>query len=249
MVAIETDTTLSIDEVAQRSALPVRTIREYQAMQLLPPPQRRGRVGVYSDEHLARLQVISRLQRRGYSLAGIRDLLDAWTAGGDLAGILGDNELPMPEEAGLVTTRAALAASLEHLPADAVSELESYGLIRAMEGDRVCVRSPSLLRLVADAAANGVPAENAVALARTVSVAMRALASELADVLRPALADDTRTDERIALVRRGRALLAQGTASLLIHELADALGGADGDPALARLVDAARLHGTPEDRA
>ena len=44
-------------------------------MRLLPPPERQGRVGLYGDRHVQRLQLISRLQRRGYSLAGIRDLL------------------------------------------------------------------------------------------------------------------------------------------------------------------------------
>ena len=65
---------LSVDELARRAGLPTRTIREYQTIGLLPSPERRGRVGIYRIAHLQRLQLIARLQDRGYSLAGIRDL-------------------------------------------------------------------------------------------------------------------------------------------------------------------------------
>ena len=53
---------LTVDELATRAGLPVRTIREYQTMGLLPSPERRGRVGIYRTAHLARLQLIGRLQ-------------------------------------------------------------------------------------------------------------------------------------------------------------------------------------------
>ena len=80
---------LTIDELARQVALPVRTIREYHTMRLLPPPERRGRVGLYGPRHVQRLELITRLQRRGYSLAGIRDLLGAWESGSDLTTLLG----------------------------------------------------------------------------------------------------------------------------------------------------------------
>jgi len=57
---------MTIDDLARSAGLPVRTIREYQTMRLLPPPDRRGRVGIYGTEHVQRLNLIGRLQRRGY---------------------------------------------------------------------------------------------------------------------------------------------------------------------------------------
>jgi DNA-binding transcriptional MerR regulator len=72
---------LTIDDLARQARLPVRTIREYHTMRLLPPPERRGRVGIYDARHRQRLELIGRLQQRGYSLAGIRDLLQAWQDG------------------------------------------------------------------------------------------------------------------------------------------------------------------------
>ena len=82
--AAQADEQLTIDDLARLVQLPVRTIREYHTMRLLPPPERRGRLGMYGSRHVQRLQLITRLQRRGYSLAGIRDLLAAWESGTDL---------------------------------------------------------------------------------------------------------------------------------------------------------------------
>src|SRR5262245_65711077 len=80
---------LTVDELAHRAELPVRTIREYQTLGLLPPPAKRGRVGIYRPGHLARLRLIVRLQKCGYSLAGIRGLVESWSGGADLGEVLG----------------------------------------------------------------------------------------------------------------------------------------------------------------
>ena len=105
--AAETDEPLTIDDLARRVGLPVRTIREYHTMRLLPPPERRGRLGLYGDEHIQRLRLIIRLQRRGYSLAGIRDLLAAWESGTDLVTLLGvDESQAALDETPLWLTRA-----------------------------------------------------------------------------------------------------------------------------------------------
>jgi DNA-binding transcriptional MerR regulator len=61
----------------------------YQAKGLLPPPERRGRIGYYGQGHLARLRLIAQLQEQGFSLASIKRLTDAWESGRGLEGILG----------------------------------------------------------------------------------------------------------------------------------------------------------------
>ena len=70
---------MTIDDLARRAGLPVRTIREYHTMRVLPPPERRGRIGLYDAGHVQRLELIARLQHRGYSLAGIREELAAFS--------------------------------------------------------------------------------------------------------------------------------------------------------------------------
>ncbi len=64
----------TIDELAARTGVPSRTIRFYQAKGVLPAPEKRGRVAVYTDNHAERLKVVSELQNRGLRLRAIRDL-------------------------------------------------------------------------------------------------------------------------------------------------------------------------------
>ncbi|GAA3717636.1 MerR family transcriptional regulator [Gordonia hankookensis] len=66
-----------INDLAQASGVSVRNIRVYQDRGLLPAPAIRGRTGWYSDEHLVRLNLISRMLERGYTFATISELLHA----------------------------------------------------------------------------------------------------------------------------------------------------------------------------
>src|SRR5580698_2240550 len=77
-----------IDELARLAATTVRNVRVYQDRGLLAPPRKQGRVGIYTDAHLARLRLIGQLLKRGYTFANIAELLGAWEAGGDLAEVL-----------------------------------------------------------------------------------------------------------------------------------------------------------------
>ncbi len=65
-----------IDDLAQRAGVTVDTIRYYQREDLLPRPERSGRRKLYGPDHLEGLEQIKALQARGFSLAGIRELLD-----------------------------------------------------------------------------------------------------------------------------------------------------------------------------
>jgi DNA-binding transcriptional MerR regulator len=68
--------TLTIDELAARAGVTVRTVRFYGTKGLLPPPVLGPRrVGHYGREHLARLALIEELQRQGMTLAGIERYL------------------------------------------------------------------------------------------------------------------------------------------------------------------------------
>ncbi|MEV0844652.1 MerR family transcriptional regulator [Streptomyces sp. NPDC049954] len=73
----ETDTAaagpaFTVDELAARAGVTVRTVRFYGTRGLLPPP-RIGprRVGQYGEDHLGRLALIEDLQRQGMTLAAI----------------------------------------------------------------------------------------------------------------------------------------------------------------------------------
>ncbi|MDH6212954.1 MerR family transcriptional regulator [Streptomyces pseudovenezuelae] len=68
--------TLTIDELAARAGVTVRTVRFYSTKGLLPPPViGPRRVGHYSGEHLDRLALIEELQHQGMTLAAIERYL------------------------------------------------------------------------------------------------------------------------------------------------------------------------------
>ncbi|WP_254395356.1 MerR family transcriptional regulator [Streptomyces sp. AC512_CC834] len=67
---------LTIDELAARAGVTVRTVRFYGTRGLLPPPTiGPRRVGHYGGEHLARLALIEELQHQGMTLAAIERYL------------------------------------------------------------------------------------------------------------------------------------------------------------------------------
>jgi DNA-binding transcriptional MerR regulator len=235
---------LTVDELARRAGLPVRTIREYQTMGVLPPPAKRGRVGIYGPSHLRRLGLIGRLQERGYSLAGIRDLLGAWRDGADLGEVLGlaPDDLVHIDEPGAPATADQLARIVPDLVPDRLDDLLATGVVEAAEPGRYCVPSPSLLFLAADALAAGYDADRVLSLLSTigraadsVAVAAAAMASDPPDGADP---------ERLAaLADRARGLIAHGTGRLTVHTAGRRLGVTDETTVAATLK---RLLGTDD---
>lgn len=222
----ETTGDMTIDALARQARLPVRTIREYHTMRLLPPPERRGRVGFYGPAHRQRLELISRLQRRGYSLAGIRDLLQAWQDGTDLTSLLGVEPGQALDEMPLRLTRAELESRIPALagpvvPGSALAGAASAGLILA-DGDGFLVRSPALLGFVADGVAAGLPLPDLLDLAGAVRREMAGLADVLADIIVDRLLPRSPAD-LASLLQRARMLLLQGAASTLADQLGAAL--------------------------
>lgn len=76
-MATETgEPTLTVDELAARAGVTVRTIRFYSTRGLLPPPViGPRRVGHYGADHLSRLALIEELQHQGMTLAAIERYL------------------------------------------------------------------------------------------------------------------------------------------------------------------------------
>lgn len=214
------DTEFTVDELAQRTGVPVRTIREYQTMGVLPPPHRRGRIGIYEASHLARLQLVARLQDRGYSLAGIRDLVSSWHEGADLADVLGlpAGQLVHLDEPGAAATLEQLARLVPDLVPGRLDDLLATGAVQPCGADRYCVPSPSLLSLAIDALATGYPADRVLAYLVDIRHATNAIAESTIELLAdpPTGAD---SDRIAALATRGRGLLAHGIGRLTVHTI------------------------------
>ncbi|MDI3402707.1 MerR family transcriptional regulator [Streptomyces cavernicola] len=152
-----------IEDLAHHSGATVRTIRAYQDRGLLPRPERRGRSNVYTDAHLARLRQIADLLDRGFTLASIKELLEAWDAGRGLGGVLGlVAEVDGPwtdEEAGRIT-RAELDQCFGGTPDEAaVEDAIELGVLERIPGrdDEFLVPSPQELAVAVELHAAGVP--------------------------------------------------------------------------------------------
>ncbi|MFF9478802.1 MerR family transcriptional regulator [Streptomyces sp. NPDC014733] len=73
----EPGTALTVDELAARAGVTVRTIRFYGTRGLLPPPEiGPRRVGRYGPGHLSRLALIEELQHQGMTLSAIERYLE-----------------------------------------------------------------------------------------------------------------------------------------------------------------------------
>ena len=158
--ADQSATEYRIDELASRAGTTVRNVRAYQDRGLIPPPRRRGRVGWYSDEHLARLRLIGELLDRGYSLANIGELIAAWEQGQDIGELLGFEAAlaaPWSDEVSITMSveelRDRFDESIDPATLVAASEL---GVVE-MEGDLVRVHSPRMLEAGAALVEAGVP--------------------------------------------------------------------------------------------
>jgi DNA-binding transcriptional MerR regulator len=213
-----------IEDLAHRSGATVRTIRAYQDRGLLPRPERRGRANVYSDTHLARLRQIAELLDRGYSLASIKELLDAWDAGRGLGGVLGlvaEVDGPWTDEEAVRISRAELDDRFGGEPDDAaVADAVELGLLERIPGqdDTFLVTSPQELAVAAELHRTGVPLSAISGHLRELRVqvehiAVRFLEFTTKHVFARYLGDRPPTDadatEAAALVRRLRPLARQ----------------------------------------
>ncbi|WP_217545996.1 MerR family transcriptional regulator [Streptomyces sp. GbtcB6] len=217
--------TFRIEDLAHHSRTTVRTIRAYQDKGLLPRPERQGRANLYSDAHLTRLRQIADLLARGYTLASIRELLDAWDTGRGLAGVLGlvtEAEGPWTDEEPVRLSRADLDARFGGTPDDtAVAEAVALGVLEPVDGDPASflVPSPQELAVAAELYAAGVPLSAISGHLRELRVQVEHIAARFLEfttehVFARYLDDpDHRTDagaaEAASLVRRLRPLAQQ----------------------------------------
>lgn len=150
---------VTIDEIAREAGIPASTVRLYQNKGLLPPPERRGRVGYYGQGHRDRLRLIAHLQDRGFSLAAIKEALDAWATGRSLDHLLGVGDIaPTLSREPLRLTPSELAERFEGIgltQADIVRAVE-VGLVE-LDGTDIVISNAAFADIGPAVARIGVP--------------------------------------------------------------------------------------------
>lgn len=174
-----------IAELAREAGVTARTVRYYQERKLLPPPRRAGRVGWYSESHLARLRVIGDLLRRGHTLGEAGQLLAAWERGYDLATLLGIEQAMTASwsaEAPEPVTVAGISAQLQdQLTPDVLAEAVQLGYVE-LDGDRVRV-SGRLLETTTILVREGIPLPAILAAGRELQAGLDSMAALLVELV------------------------------------------------------------------
>ena len=190
---VEDGAEYSVDELARLVGLPSSTIRLYQNRGLIPPPRRQGRAAFYGQGHVARIELIGRLQERGFSLAAIGELVAGWESGRGLDDVLGlEQTIPVGHpEAELRMSPAELAARFPgaEITPQIMQRVVELGLID-VDGDTLVVKSVGFLEVGAALVALGFPLgdvieESAVLRATTDGIAERFAALFEQHVWRP----------------------------------------------------------------
>ncbi|WP_297783510.1 MerR family transcriptional regulator [Aeromicrobium sp.] len=156
----------TVDELAARAQMTVRNVRAYASRGLIDAPRLAGRTGYYNREHLQRLQLIRQLLERGFTLAAIERAVQNTpsSAAGHTLDLM--TILDLPEDGGdEVMSREDLAALAGVERDDALIEsLVGLGLVEKLEGDRVRLVDPAVVRAGASAVLLGLAPETVIAL-------------------------------------------------------------------------------------
>jgi DNA-binding transcriptional MerR regulator len=156
------DSEYTVDELARVTGTTVRNVRAYQDRDLLMPPDKRGRVGIYNDSHVARLKLINHLLARGYTLSNIQDLIKAIDDGGDLRSILGlENAIGGPWSHARPKTYSLpeLIKLFGPQAPSSLTRLADFGLLER-KGLSFVARNPAMLDAAAATVREGIPARD-----------------------------------------------------------------------------------------
>lgn len=203
-----------VEQLAQACRVSVDTVRYYQSLGLLPPPEREGRVAWYGPEHVERIREVRRLQRHGLTLAAIRRVVrgELGRADADLAAAVARARAGDEEE--LLTLEEF--AERSGVPASLIQAVEREGIriSRRVDGEeRYASGDLDLVRRALRLLEFGLPLGELLALAREAHAAMVGLAERAVDLfdehVRKPIRDSAASEEQAAaqLVEAFRELL------------------------------------------
>ena len=133
----------TIAELSARVGMSIRNIRAHQSRGLVPAPARRGRVAYYGPRHERALGRIRELQRKGYNLTAVAELLEDGRRDSSLTRTV---LAPLLEGEEVVLTQEQIAGMFGVTPsAERLQSALDVGLLRALGGGRYAVPSRQLL--------------------------------------------------------------------------------------------------------
>jgi len=139
----------AMSHLSERTGLAARTLRQYVALGLIPPPEGHGPGAVYGEEHMVRAIAIARMRDQGDSLGVIQETFAAWSLE-QIREFVRETEPPPSAHPPAVAPPPPEAA-----PAPVAAALEKPDIIEgtSLPGARryvVCSLLPGMLLMVDD---------------------------------------------------------------------------------------------------
>src|SRR3954451_5406344 len=228
----------------------VRNIRAHVTRGLLPPPYLRGRTGYYGPEHLARLNLITGLQQQGFNLAAIHTLVAGPSAPSaeETVAFYRTALGPWLTESPEVHEQDELAASFGiTADDDLLRELEELGVLQRLEGGRLRVLNPAIIRVGRQLAGFGYDLGHLMSVLKVLLAHSRSVAGAFADMFLDvhwaAYVDAGMPAEQLpelrALIEQLQPLAAQAVVAGFQQAMTDVTGRAFGSETEAREDDSA----------
>jgi DNA-binding transcriptional MerR regulator len=151
---------LTVDQLAAKVGMTVRNVRAYAGRGLIPPPRLVGRTGYYGPEHVARLTLVREGLAKGYTLAAVERMLNDLPDATMALGVFNTLVSPWtPAEPEIIEeTQLAERAGVPYDPA-ITEKLIELGVAERLDGNRLRVPNPDLLRTGLEVVRLGVPVD------------------------------------------------------------------------------------------
>lgn len=181
-------TEMTIEELSAQTGVSVRNIRAYQTAGLIPPPRLQGRLGLYDQAHLGKLELVRDLRQQGFRLDAIKGMLEhtpdgAWTEYSLISELFSTTFFTV--EAPKRKALSEMAANWQKTPAtdEQKARLSQNGLYRPVGNDEVEMLSPALERIGIQLAELDVPLDTVLNLQDVLIEHTRAIAKAYVEQL------------------------------------------------------------------
>jgi DNA-binding transcriptional MerR regulator len=173
-----------VEQLAAACGVSVDTVRYYQSLGLLPPPDREGRVAWYGVEHAERIRDVRALQKKGLTLVAVKRVVQ-----GELGRADADLAAAVAAERGASDAEELLTleefANRSGVPASLIQAVEREGVPfgRRVNGqDRYTIADIEIVRVALRLLEFGLPLNDLLALAREANTTMRGLADRAVEL-------------------------------------------------------------------
>jgi DNA-binding transcriptional MerR regulator len=153
----EAEPRLTVEQLAGRTGMSVRNIRNHQSRGLLPPPEVRSRVGYYGEEHVTRLRLIQEMQAQGFKLNAIKRLIGEHASVEQFLGLKRAVTAPFETESPEVLSVDDLRERFRDAGPKETAKAQKLGLLIPISDGLYEAPSPALLRAAEEVLARGVP--------------------------------------------------------------------------------------------